>query len=177
MYTHEIKQAVFTAVSETFEAMIFTQIIPSDLPDIGPTSSELIEANTETPDSDLIESAFDQPVFYRSEINLIEPKSALFSMIFPTDLAISITKNLYGWMEENDPPEHLMQDSLAEIINTVTGKLMTILIDNQSTFTLGLPNLKIMKDLSFEKGEVYSFSTTDNFRFFFIIEGDLLPEE
>ncbi len=177
MHTHEIKQAVFTAVSQTFEAMIFTQIIPSDLPDIGPTSSEPIEANTETPDSDLSESEFDQPIFYQSEINLIEPRSASFSMIFPTDLAISITKNLYGWMEENDPPEHLIQDSLAEIINTVTGKLMTILIHNQITFTLGLPNLKIMNALSFEKGEVYSFMTIDNFKFFFIIDGNLLPEE
>jgi hypothetical protein len=177
MYTHEIKQAVFTAVSETFEAMIFTQIVPSDLPDIDPTSPEPVEVNTEAQDSDLIESALDQPIFYQSEINLIEPKSALFSMIFPTDLAISITKNLYGWMEVNDPPEHLIQDSLTEIINTVAGKLMTILIDNQSTFTLGLPNLKTIKKISFEKGEIYSYRTADNFSFFFIIEGDLLPEK
>jgi hypothetical protein len=177
MHTHEIKQAVFAAVSQTFEAMIFTQIVPSDLPDIGPTSSESIEANAEPSDADLIESAFDQPIFYQSEINLIEPRSALFSMIFPTDLAISITKNLYGWMEESDPPENMIQDSLAEIINTVAGKLMTILLDNQSTFTLGLPTLKTLQNLSFGKGEIYSYKTTDNFGFYFIIEGELLPEE
>jgi len=177
MHTHEIKQAVFAAVSQTFEAMIFTQIVPSDQPDIGPTSSESIEANAEPSDSDLIESAFDQPIFYQSEINMIEPRSALFSMIVPTDVAISITQNLFGWMAESDPPEYIIQASLAAIINTVAGKLMTILLDNQSTFTLGLPTLKTLQNLSFGKGEIYSYKTADNFGFYFIIEGELLPEE
>jgi len=177
MPTHEIKQAVFSAVSETFEAMIFTQIAPAYLSDIGYTSPEPTVENTEAQRSDSVESAFDLPIFYQSFIDLIEPKKVSFSMIFPTGLAISITKNLYGWTEENDPPENQIQDSLTEIINTVAGKLMTILLDDQSTFTLGLPTLKTLKNLSFGKGEIYSYKTTDNFSFYFIIEGELLPEE
>jgi hypothetical protein len=54
---------------------------------------------------------------------------------------------------------------------------MTILLDDQSTFTLGLPTIKTLKNLSFGKGEVYCYKTTDNFRFYFTIEGKLLPEE
>lgn len=177
MHTQEIKQAVFSAVSETFEAMIFTQIVPAYLSDIDSASPEPTEVNTEPQRSDPVESAFDQPMFYQSFINLIEPKKASFSMIFPTDIAVSITKNLYGWTAENNPPENLIQDSLTEIINTVAGKLMTILLDNQSTFTLGLPTLKTLQNLSFGTDEIYSYKTTDNLRFYFIIEGELLPEK
>jgi len=173
----QIKQAAFAAVSETFEAMIFTQISPSDPSVPSFPTPEHKEIDTEAQISDSLETESFQPTFYQTGINLIKPNFAAFSMTFPTDLAIDITKNLYGWMEEENPPEHLIQDCLAEIINTVAGKLMSMLLDTRSTFALSMPDLKIVKQISLGKGEIYSYHTIDNFKFFLTIEGDLLPGE
>lgn len=172
-----MEHAVFSAVSETFEAMIFTSIAPAEQPDISSLFPEKSESKAENRDLDFPESEFHIPTFYQAEIRLISPEKAIFSMIFPGDLAIHITKNLYGWMEENDPPESVIQDSLAEIINTAAGKLMTILLDDQSTFTLGLPDLKSLQNLSVESGDIHTYQTADNDRFVFIVDWDTLSEK
>ncbi|RJP75502.1 MAG: hypothetical protein C4522_21015 [Desulfobacteraceae bacterium] len=173
----KLQQALFSAVSETFEAMIFTPIAPAEEPGISSLFPETPESMAENQDPDSPESEFHKAKFYQTEIRLISPEKAFFSMIFPGDLAIRITKNLYGWMEENDPPERIIQDSLSEIINTIAGKLIMILLDDQSTFTLSLPNLKRVKNLSVERGDIYTYQTVDNDRFVFITDWNPLSEK
>jgi hypothetical protein len=164
-----IKQAVADAVAETFETMIFTQVAVAQDRDGAIQFAESVTDENGSGRTPPDQNAHAES-FYQVEIHLTDPEKVLFYMIFPTNLAVAITKNLYGWMEEDDPPRNLVQDSLTEVINTVAGKLMTILIDDHSTFSLGLPSFKALDEIAPYAGDVYVCQTEDGFRFIMAID-------
>ena len=112
-----IRQAVLDSVSETFETMIFTHV------DI-----------TEADDIDSWESS----PFWAS-VDIVSPLKGYLLLVVPEDLAIDITKTLYGWQEAEEPAEIMVKDALAEMTNTITGRLMERLTSEDKTFELGLP--------------------------------------
>jgi CheY-specific phosphatase CheX len=175
----QIKQAILAALTETFEAMIFTQITPTDIPNFIPPVPEHIKKGMHEPinqDHESIETEPLKPFYYQTTINVEKPTNAIFTMTFPIDLAVNITKNLYGWMEKEDPPENVIQDSLSELINTVTGRVMSILLDEDRTFLLGLPSLEKVETIPIERGIMCCYKITDSHEFFMNVEGELFPE-
>ncbi len=138
--TTAICQKVMEAVSETFETMIFTQVAlwnspPSAQPeshrDTTPAETTEIPVATETPSH--------HSKCYWTRIPVLSPVEGTMLMQIPASLAVEITKNLYGWMDDSELTETVEVDAIAELINTISGRLMVLLLPEDQSFELGLP--------------------------------------
>jgi len=104
-------------VNETFESMIFMPVI--SLPKEMPKPS--LEGNQ----------------FARLEF--LAPMKGIMYLAVPPNLASEITKNLYGWMDESDLTDEVVQDAMAELVNTVAGQFLSKFLPEDQTFEIGLP--------------------------------------
>ncbi len=91
----------------------------------------------------------------------------------PSDVVLDITKDLYGWMEEEDPAETIIQDALAELINTIAGRIMTRLIHEDISFELGLPDTGSHQHAPSDTAILYHFRINEQI-FSLIMEGDFI---
>lgn len=104
-------------VNETFESMIFMPVIslPKDMPK--PT----IEGN------------------HFAKLEFLAPMKGIMYLAVPPNLATEITKNLYGWMDESEMTDEVIQDAMAELVNTVAGQFLSKFLPEDQTFEIGLP--------------------------------------
>ncbi len=133
-----ICKTVLKAVSETFETMIFTQVAP-----LGPAGNEL-PADDKGAFAAIPEQSAPGSLQknYWTAIPILSPLKGSMLMEIPDPLAIELTKNLYGWVDDSQITEKVKQDALTELINTISGRLMRLLLPEDQTFELGLPELK-----------------------------------
>jgi len=75
-------------------------------------------------------------------VNLLVTEPALFEMHLnaSTELLYQLAENMYA-MDREELDEQLINDLLAEILNTVAGLFMTAILPADTKFTLGLPEL------------------------------------
>ncbi len=148
----QLQQIVFESVSETFEAMIFTTVAPVDSPE------------PESPDQKML----------RADVDSVNPIKGKMTLQMPPDLALEITKDVLGWMEDRDPEETMIRDALAELINTIAGRIMAKLIPEDESFELGLPGTGGQPAL-IGTVETYYFMINDQM-FSLMVEGDLVQK-
>jgi CheY-specific phosphatase CheX len=113
----EIIEAILEALGETMESLIFTEVEPVDPLGGG--------------------EEIDDPIW--SSIDIIKPFSGKLTLVMPRELIMEITGDLFGPDLEGPPAGSLIKDTLAEMLNTIAGKLMSSLIGLDQPLELGLP--------------------------------------
>jgi hypothetical protein len=82
-----------------------------------------------------------EPILIESQGNvlpLLEPLAGNFWLFLPKDLLTSIAENVYV-MGTDEIDQHILQDTLAELLNTIAGKIMQEALSEDQLFSLGLP--------------------------------------
>jgi len=151
----QLRTAIIASVSEIFEAMVFAMVAPAEY--------------------SLVEKPAEEKLM-RTSISVKTPITGQLHLQVPEKFAVHITKDIFGWMEEEDPPEKMVQDTLAELINTIIGRLMAKLIPENETFELGLPEISEGWITPTGSAQAISFEF-DEHGFTIIIEGDLTTGE
>jgi CheY-specific phosphatase CheX len=113
----ETIEAVQEAVAETMESIAFMEAIPME------------EDPAEMQADDLL----------GSWIEVKHPIQAGLTLLVPQELAMEITRSIYGVDEEVVFSEAEARDTLAELVNIVAGRLMSKITPSDLTFELGLP--------------------------------------
>jgi CheY-specific phosphatase CheX len=113
----DLKESVYEAVAETLESMVF------------------MEAVLEEPGDP--ESLGSKPL--GSSIVIKQPFTARATLYMPIELARELTMNILGAYDEEILSDEIVRDALAELINTIAGRLMAKLTPEDQTFELGLP--------------------------------------
>ncbi len=145
-----LQQIIFESVSETFEAMLFTSVYQIPSPD------------SESNEMDM----------FVIQIDSLSPIEGRLTLEVPSDLGFEITKDIYSWQEDSPPSESMVKDTLAELINTIAGKLLGKAIPEDQSFELGLPETG--NDVP-EPGDtvVITHFEVNNHIFSLMVEGDL----
>ncbi|SHI92739.1 Chemotaxis phosphatase CheX [Desulfatibacillum alkenivorans DSM 16219] len=135
--SENVTKAVFRAMSDTFEGMAFMQI------------SRLEDESPDTTADDMI----------WSRVDVKAPAPGFMAIAYTREVGVRIVESLYGMLDEPCSQE-MLQDSLNEIVNTVIGRCMSLLVPAGQTFELGLPKTgEGWPD--FEGAEIHGFSTMD----------------
>lgn len=145
--------AVQSAVVETFENMTFMELIPYS-PDEGQ-------------DPILLEP---QGVL----VPVTEPVQGSFWLFLPKDLLAGIAENVYV-METDEIDQQILQDALAELLNTIAGKILQEALPEDQLFSLGLP--QVAEDVEAKPDEVMQkwFFEMQETLFFVAFTGKELP--
>ena len=109
-------QSVIEAVKNTFETMTFMEVMPLE-----------------------IETALEIEEPYWAAIQIIEPVRAKLVMILPAVLAEEITETLFTPEPGLPLPENIALDTLAELVNTIAGRLMSDQVNLEHTLSISLP--------------------------------------
>ncbi len=76
---------------------------------------------------------------YWGRVGILEPCLGSVTVAFPERLARRIVCDMYS-KEAETLSEEIMLDAIAEIANTVAGRLASRVVDPECPFTLGLPS-------------------------------------
>lgn len=137
-----LAEKIFEAVAETFENMAFMEAVPIDSDDIEPSGSTLLWAR----------------------IAVLQPVEGELTLLALEELAGEITEAVFGEADEDASPDDMAFDALAELINTIAGRLMAELILHDQTFELGLP----------ETGKGWPQGSEEEIAYHFDLEGHKL---
>lgn len=78
-----------------------------------------------------------EPNFQWARVAVEKPFEGAVTLAFPTPLIQDVASGLMP--EESNPSEQMLQDMLAELVNTVAGRLMSSVVSKETTFTLRVP--------------------------------------
>ncbi len=144
---------VYESVAETFGAMVFAQVLRSDSPGY---------------------EFWNVKPFWTS-IEIQRPVEAKMTLLVPGDLAAVITRGLYGLTGEETLSNAMITDAMAELINTISGQLMSKITPTNQTFGLGLPEFN--EDWLHETEDIAEcYFKVDELTFKLIIKGDINHE-
>lgn len=130
-----LAEKIFEAVAETFEDMAFMEAVPIDSDDAEPSVSTLLWAR----------------------IAVLQPVEGELTLLASEELAGEITEAVFGEADEDTSPDDMAFDALAELINTIAGRLMAELIPQDQTFELGLPETEKGWPQGLEEEAAYHF--------------------
>ncbi|MFH1139503.1 MAG: chemotaxis protein CheX [Pseudomonadota bacterium] len=144
-------ESLNAAVAETLEALAFMEVLPGDETegDAGQCASEALWAG----------------------IDILEPCQVRLAICVPVQLAREIVVELFGLDSPEDAGQEMLLDAMAEIINTIAGRLMTSRLGPEQTLALGLPEtgMGVLR----EDWDVTIFFMAGDFRFMVKIRGNL----
>lgn len=80
----------------------------------------------------------------RAAIPILEPEEGRFVLDIPPALAAELTGIIHGLADA--PDEALLNDTLAEVANTVAGRFMAAITPPGSAFRLGLPDVSTVNE-------------------------------
>lgn len=72
-----------------------------------------------------------------AKVRVVEPLEGAVTLAFPRLLAEEMAASLMGG--EGQVPERVLLDALAELVNTVAGKFMSLLVSEDTAFKLSVP--------------------------------------
>lgn len=75
--------------------------------------------------------------FLWSKVRVLEPCEGSVTMVFPRTLLEQVAQAIFG--EQERIREQTLWDTLAEIVNTVAGRVMSTLLTPETTFRLSVP--------------------------------------
>lgn len=111
-----MKNILVEAISGTIEEMVFHAV------------DEVLEECPEQSDEEVW--AF---------LPLLEPLEGELFFIIPNEFARSLTETIYAVEDESLVTDEMVNDLVAELVNTIGGKFMASLLPPDKTFKLGLP--------------------------------------
>ena len=117
---NHLQEAMFEAASNTLENMAFMEVVP------------------------LKDRSDEQKYFARLKITA--PVEGVVTLIVSPQLSSDIAEGLMD-PDDGPPSVEMMRDTLAELLNTIAGGMMRMLVGENKTFALGLPE-------SFSEGPV-----------------------
>ena len=116
-----LNETLSLAVAETLEALAFMEVLPGE--------------DAEADDSG--HCASENALW--AGIDILEPCSMRIVICVPEMLAREIVAELFA-LDSPDSVEHeMINDTMAEIINTIAGRVMTSMLGDEQTLVLGLP--------------------------------------
>jgi len=89
---------------------------------------------------------------YWAILPVVDPIQLVLALEIPKICAQGLAAEVYGDLEV-EPDEEVVLDIVAEMLNTLAGRLMSGIVDSNETFELGLP--------SKGEGEMPSLKSTD----------------
>ncbi|MBW1721798.1 MAG: chemotaxis protein CheX [Deltaproteobacteria bacterium] len=116
---NRLREVMASAVAETFEEMFFLEVLQVEFPEAPGPEPEVLKTSL------LINDPFP------GEMCLEAPRSSVADMarmLFNTD--------------EEEIPEQTLLDLLAELLNTIAGRVMNRVIPPETSFRLGLPETR-----------------------------------
>lgn len=110
-----INEVMARAVADTFEGMVFmeTLAVTQDCPASASTN-------------------------HWTWLDVLDPFQARVFLELPEDLLRQVVAELYGLEGEDCTPD-VLGDTLAELLNTLAGRVMALAVPEDTTFQLGLP--------------------------------------
>ena len=115
------------------------------------TMEKMAYEEVEFTDSDRLSA--DEDEYMWASLSVVEPFSSDISIALPFEFAEELTGAIYGEdMDELSPQD--VNDSIAEILNTVAGGFLSEIIPADQEFTLGLPNTGMGTRPETEPGDI-----------------------
>jgi hypothetical protein len=121
----ELTRALEDAVGRTLEGMLFMEALPAE--------EGFIDKNAD--------------LFWAS-LPVKRPMSGRMAIVVPRSLLLSIVDGFYGEAgtesafldgQELQVSDQIMLDTLAELLNTIAGRMMNLIVPANDIFELGLP--------------------------------------
>ncbi|PLX84979.1 MAG: hypothetical protein C0617_05865 [Desulfuromonas sp.] len=138
--TGAVDEALVRSVTETLENMVFAEINPSE---------------------EKAWAASADPALWAS-LPLLVPLYGNLWLGMPRSLLVRVVTMAYALPEE-ELADRMLNDTLAEILNTLAGRLLNLLVPAHQTFRLGLP----------ETGKAPGTSSEETLRhWYFALEDD-----
>lgn len=101
--------------------------------DVGTGLAEAVQATLE----EMFFLEVMEPEFLWARVRVSEPFNGSVTLAFPRPLAEDVASGLMPG--EETISEQMLQDTLAEMVNTVAGRLMSQVVDEDTTFRLEVP--------------------------------------
>ena len=136
----------------------------------------------------------DDDNFLWANIEIQDPVKGVITLVFPTLLLNEIIESVYGPMispdldpfsddadlgfpqeEQNGINDKMRYDTLAELVNTFAGQIMSRVVPEDVTFQLGLPVTGEGEAAADEKTGVFYFQLDEQI-FYITVSGDLLAK-
>lgn len=114
-----LEQVFLQALSETFESLFFEEVVIQSI-QTAETLPELSDC-------------------WWAKIEIFEPMQSSLIFFVRKELMIQFTEAVFGMLEDEMPAENQVLDNLGELMNTLSGRIMAMLIPPQQGFSLGLP--------------------------------------
>lgn len=98
---------------------------------------------------------------YWAKLKFLEPVKGELSVIFPETLARELAESIYGTAPDDDDGLNakVISDVSAELANMIAGQLMELLLPENKSFSLGLPETGTGDSIEFDEGtDVFYFS-------------------
>ncbi len=112
-------------------------------------------------------------IFHWGSVNVIKPFHGRITVAFPRELIHEIAHDVYR-VETPDITKAALDDIIAEVANTIAGRLVNTLLKNDETFELGVPETGVGK---LKVGDTVSFINhyeMNNKIYLVMIEGEYL---
>ena len=118
-----------------------------------------------------------EPILLEAQGKLVpvtEPIKGNFWLFLPKDLLTVIAENVFV-METEEIDQKIIQDTLAELLNTIAGKIMQEALPEDQLFSLGLP--QSAEELIASPGETMNnwFFEMQETLFFVAFSGEKFP--
>lgn len=146
----KLREIIVTAVMETLENMAFMEVIQTD------------QSEPESPD------------LLKASILVHDPFPGELRLVMPRELAATIAEALYSPTDESEI-DKLLLDVLAELLNTIAGRVMAEVVSHEDTFRLGLPETGVGPFAETDLPLVQCAFEVEGDCFFLAACGDALP--
>jgi len=161
---HYLREKTINAVIDTLENIAFMEIIPSKL--VTPYDEALACLSAEI----LINTPFS------GKLRLVLSKALVKQLVlnsYPSEgIEIREGQFVFEDINRNQIPEDTLEDSLREIVNIVTGRLMTDLIPDNQSYEIGLPEISADAFLGFEGASLCIEFFAEGHPFWLMLFGD-----
>lgn len=113
-----LQELLHRATAETLEGMAFLEVLPAaaDAPDLP------------------------QEPGWSASVPVLEPQRGEVELCLTAELADILAEDLIGPLVDTID-ENLVRDALAELTNTLAGRLLNLIVPTARTFQLGLPTV------------------------------------
>ena len=109
------------------------------------------------------------------KVMILRPYQGSITVAFPEKLVYSITGELHSQEVSSDTNKSLFMDTIAEMTNTIAGRMMSMLVPEDEEYEISLPKTG-MGDIEYEQSSCYiQHFEIDGMMYAVMVEGaDLL---
>lgn len=106
-------------------------------------------------------------------MDVLNPVQGQFRLLMSREMTKKITKTMFG-VSDSSLTDALLEDSLSELLNTVVGRLMTLLLPKDQAYQLGLPGPGKGKYPQLDRSTLVFRFLAENERIRLTVSGEIL---